>query len=188
MATQLSDMLHGPSFHRLLSTLSILLVLFSDFNIAARSAVSEFTALPARKRGTQSSAFSTPSASCASLDLDSPLIAEYTSTRLFSADQHDAYERDGFLVVSNLLDTQILQEIVAAGNDFLTQINKMESYFTSIEMGMIFQAGNQVNQTITRAFRNVALESFLPRAAAELMRLDASESVRVLRYVIVEKR
>jgi hypothetical protein len=48
-------------------------------------------------------------------------------------------------------------------------------------MGMIFQAGIRVNQTITRAFRNVALESVLPRAAAELMQLESTDSVRILR-------
>ncbi|KAL3922789.1 MAG: hypothetical protein SGILL_002012 [Bacillariaceae sp.] len=93
----------------------------------------------------------------------------------------------GFLVVSDLLDAEMLQEIVTAGDNFLDQTNKMESYFASIEMGMIFQAGSQVNRTITQPFRKVALESRLPDAAAELMRLEPTESIRVLRDVFMSK-
>jgi hypothetical protein len=126
---------------------------------------------------------------------------------LFSTEQHQSFARDGFLLVSDLLDVTMLQELTGAGNAYMAGAQKMDAYFSSIEMGMIFQAGgssnsnsdgsssattgggsssssssnNTTNQTITRAFRNVAFDSVLPRAAAELMQLSPSEHVRVLR-------
>jgi hypothetical protein len=124
------------------------------------------------------------------------------SPQLFSVKQHGTFERDGFLVVSDLLGRDVLDEVVTASHDFVAHHKKkhMKSYFSLIEMGMIFQAGSRntsrpltsnedttthtvLNQTITKAFRKVALESILPRAAAELMRLTDQEQVRVLRYV-----
>lgn len=188
-------MLRGLSFHRLFSSLSTFLVLLSEFNTATRSRKADSTVLPARvkwredpREEVKGSAFAAPSETtyCKSNGLDSPSDAKYPSTRLFSAEQHHAFERDGFLVVSDLLDAEMLQEIVTAGDNFLDQTNKMESYFASIEMGMIFQAGSQVNRTITQPFRKVALESRLPDAAAELMRLEPTESIRVLRYVTLQ--
>jgi hypothetical protein len=177
----------------------MLLLLFSEFNVATQNTSSDCTALPTTVRleegdeATDALAFGScnrlsdpPSsssdkrASCTSPH--SPSFAGTDpSTKLFSADQHRAFERDGFLVVSNLLGPGMLRDVIMAGNDFLSRTNKSDSYFTSIEMGMIFQAGIRVNQTITRAFRNVALESVLPRAAAELMQLESTDSVRVLR-------
>jgi hypothetical protein len=104
--------------------------------------------------------------------------------KLFSTEQHEAFDRDGFLLVSNMLDVTMLKELVNASNDFVSQTKKMKAYFSSVELGMIFQAG-ETNRTVTEAFRHVALNSILPHAAAELMRLDPSQRVRVIRYAIL---
>jgi hypothetical protein len=100
---------------------------------------------------------------------------------LFSEEEHGAFHRDGFLVVSNLLEKAMLSDLITAGNDYMNQSNKMKSYFSSIEMGMIFSGGKELNRTVANAFRKVALESVLPQAAAELMRLGPMQNVRVLR-------
>lgn len=99
---------------------------------------------------------------------------------LFSEEHHAMFERDGFLVVSGLLEEE-MDGLVNAGDLFLQATQKMKSYFSTIEMGMIFQAGKAENDTVTKAFRRVALDSILPQAVAELMRLPKSSSVRVLR-------
>lgn len=99
---------------------------------------------------------------------------------VFAEEQVAAFERDGFLVVSGLLEDEV-DDLVDAGEAFVHASKKMKAYFSSIEMGMIFQAGKTANDTITRAFRQVALDSILPRAAAELMRLPKNQRVRVLR-------
>jgi hypothetical protein len=113
---------------------------------------------------------------------------QHPKSKLFTREQHESFGRDGFVIVSNnMLGGAMLNELVNASNDFLLESNKMKSYFTAVELGMIFQASksnNTNNNNITRAFRNVALHSVLPRAAAELMQLDPSnERVRVIRYV-----
>jgi hypothetical protein len=103
------------------------------------------------------------------------------ATKLFTADQHQAFERDGFLVVSGLLDGD-MDDFVEAGDAFVANTKAMKAYFSSLGFGMIFQAGKASNhQTVTKAFRHIALDTLLPQAAAELMRLPPTERVRVLR-------
>jgi hypothetical protein len=99
------------------------------------------------------------------------------SPQLFSTKQHGTFERDGVLDDSGLLGRDVLDEVVTASHDFVTHHKQKQtkSYFSLIEMGMIFQAGSRntsspltsnedttthtvLNQTITKAFRKVALE------------------------------
>jgi hypothetical protein len=108
-------------------------------------------------------------------------VAE-SATQVFRAEDHVAFERDGFLVVSGLLDEQLLEEFIHAGHAFAAQAKKTNSYFSIIDMGLIFQAGkDDTDSAITDAFRRVAFHSKLPQAAAELMQIPASQNVRVLR-------
>ncbi|KAG7361926.1 phytanoyl-CoA dioxygenase family protein [Nitzschia inconspicua] len=144
----------------------------------------------------------------------------HSPTRLFSEKQHQHFKQDGFLVVSDLLNKEMLSDVVDAGQNFVAQSKTIESYFSLIEMGMIFQAGeteahgsneNKNNQSnnqgdthhhkhappslsianesngITDAFRKVALTSVLPQAAAELMQLNHTENLRILRDVFMSK-
>ena len=163
-------------------------LLFSAFNLAAESSVSDFQAVHAtEERMGSAHPGSSASVDCKALPRSASAHLGPLPTRFFSDDEHRAFERDGFLIVSDMLDPQTLQELVMASHCFLDQTKKVDSYFSSIEMGMIFQAGDQVNQTITRAFRKVALESSFPSAAAELMGVGPTESVRVLRYAQVSE-
>lgn len=122
-------------------------------------------------------------------------ITQWMGASLFSVEQHESFAKDGFLIVQDLFPRQMLDELTSAGESFMANTQKMEAYFSSIEMGMIFQAGSggthgsaggtntnsNNNRTITKAFRNVAFDSVLPQAAAELMQLSPSQHVRVLR-------
>lgn len=116
-----------------------------------------------------------PSGVCQQKKTDGP--EDY---RIFDEDQHASFEKHGFLVVSNLLDEE-LDPLVSASEAFVGASKKSKAYFSSIEMGMIFQAGDMHNETITKAFRRVALDSVLPQAASELMGLTRESRVRVLR-------
>ena len=104
------------------------------------------------------------------------------SERIFAREQLESFERDGFLVVSGLLDDR-LEDFVEAGETFVTNAKKMKAYFSALEMGMIFDAGKSDDPSVIKAFRDVVFESVLPRAVAELMKLPPTENVRVLRYV-----
>jgi hypothetical protein len=99
---------------------------------------------------------------------------------LFSEKQLSRFDEQGFLVVSGLLGDE-LNELVDAAEAFVSHSKKMKAYFSAVEMGMIFQTGSMYNETSTKAFRRVALDSILPQAAAELMRLGKDSSVRLLR-------
>ena len=101
---------------------------------------------------------------------------------LFSVEQHKQFDRDGFVIVSGLLDEQ-LADFVQAGQEFSDKSKKSSSYFSIIDMGLIFEAGKTGESHITKAFRRVVFQSKLPQAVAELMRLPPTQNVRVLRYV-----
>ena len=102
------------------------------------------------------------------------------SKPMFTYEHHEQFERDGFLVVSGLLDDQ-LEEFVNAGDEYASNAKKSAAYFSIIDMGLVFDAGKSEDTHITKAFRNVAFESKLPQAVAELMRLPPTQNVRLLR-------
>lgn len=99
---------------------------------------------------------------------------------LFTIEDHRRFDRDGFLVVRGLLDKEIV-DLAEAGDALVEAADKSPSYFSSVEMGVVFRAGNGLETNVTNAFRQVAFDSILPRAVAELLHLDKSSSVRVLR-------
>ena len=106
---------------------------------------------------------------------------------LFTSQQHDRFQRDGFVIVSGLLDDQ-LDEFVQAGHSFASKAKKSAAYFSIIDMGLVFDAagesdgGDDIQDArTTKAFRNVAFESKLPQAVAELMHLPPTQNVRLLR-------
>eukprot|EP00529_Nitzschia_sp_RCC80_P019167 CAMPEP_0113520992 /NCGR_PEP_ID=MMETSP0014_2-20120614/44398_1 /TAXON_ID=2857 /ORGANISM="Nitzschia sp." /LENGTH=517 /DNA_ID=CAMNT_0000418913 /DNA_START=69 /DNA_END=1622 /DNA_ORIENTATION=+ /assembly_acc=CAM_ASM_000159 len=132
-----------------------------------------------------------------------------SSSPLFSAEQHQAFQRDGFLVISGLLDGtykynnngnhqkvgrhnyvnnneegSLLARLVQSGDEFVSSREKMDAYFSSIEMGMIFNGGPTTN--VTDTFRKVAIESIIPTAAAELLQLDPEDDrLYILRDVFM---
>jgi hypothetical protein len=115
---------------------------------------------------------------------------------VFTQEQHEAFQRDGFLVVSKLLDSELLDQLSRIARVFASENKNSQGYFTSQKKGVIFNGGiggvanatttttikTKLSSVSTKLFRDVALYSALPKAAAELMQLDPStQNVRVLR-------
>jgi hypothetical protein len=115
---------------------------------------------------------------------------------IFTHEQHEAFQRDGFLVVSKLLDGALLDQLSRIARVFASENKNAQGYFTSQKKGVIFNGGiggvanatstttikTKLGSVSTKLFRDVALYSALPKAAAELMQLDPStQNVRVLR-------
>ena len=121
-------------------------------------------------------------------------------TSLLTEEQLDQFERDGYIVLSGLLDDEDVNRIVRAGHEAVaSQANGQElsrgNTFSVVEKGMIFSPPPSLNTTLTpetgglmscddtlAIFRKVALRSKLPQVAAELMQLDPKrQSLRILR-------
>ena len=111
--------------------------------------------------------------------LQQTTTASHPNKSLLSNDQVDAYARDGFIVLPGLLDDNEIESLVQAGDDVVSK--HLE------KAGGQFNKGNfQVNEfglvLSDKRFRDVALRSRVPSAAAELMQLDShSQNLRVLR-------
>ena len=108
------------------------------------------------------------------------------SKRLLTDDQVDAYNRNGFVVVSGLLDSNEMKSLVDAGEDVVSKHIDMsgdkgpsKGNFQVHEFGLVLN---------DKRFRDVALHSRLPRVAAELLQLDRqSQNLRVLKDVFLAK-
>jgi hypothetical protein len=107
---------------------------------------------------------------------------------IFDQEQHEAFQRDGFVVVSGMLDPILVQNLEHAANLTVEITPKIPFFFSVTKQGAMF--GSQKNCTAdesegdvaVNAFRQAALFSDLPRAAAELMQLDPeTQNVRILR-------
>jgi hypothetical protein len=93
--------------------------------------------------------------------------------RIFVEEQHEAFQRDGFLVISGMMDSIMVQNLDHAANLTVENSPKIPFYFSVTKQGAMFGAD---------AFRQAALFSDLPRAAAELMQLDPeTQHLRILR-------
>ncbi|KAL7527618.1 hypothetical protein ACHAXR_002044 [Thalassiosira sp. AJA248-18] len=104
---------------------------------------------------------------------------------LLTDDQVDSYTRDGFVVVSGLLDNGEMDSLVEAGEGLVSKhIEKSDGQLKNGNF-QVHEFGLVLND---KRFRDVALHSRLPRAAAELLQLDSeSQNLRVLRDVFLAK-
>lgn len=138
----------------------------------------------------------------------------------FSADQLHAFDRDGFLVLSDVLDSQALQNVInKAAAKLVTNSRKTQvPNFSVVERGILLDDtdvgvlphcnsdededdGDSNNgeqtcavaatvdlATTSNAFREIAVNSVLGQACAELLRLDAdTDNLRILRDVFLAK-
>jgi hypothetical protein len=105
---------------------------------------------------------------------------------VLSADQVEAFSRDGYLVMSGMLDDDLLDRLCHAGDEVVAARAQPTYFaFSVIEKGCIFDP--PVSESNRDVFRKVALQSKLPQVAAELMQLDPeTQNCRLLRYVVVE--
>lgn len=104
---------------------------------------------------------------------------------ILSTDQVEAFARDGYLVLSGMLDDDLLDRLCRAGDEIVRERAQPTYFaFSVIERGCIFDP--PVSECNRDVFRNVALQSKLARVAAELMQLDPEkQNCRLLRYVVV---
>jgi hypothetical protein len=117
---------------------------------------------------------------------------------IFDQEQHKAFQRDGLLVVPFMLDPILVQNLEHAASVTVENTPKIPFYFSVTKQGAMFRSlensnsnsnstadadadGNE-GDVAADAFRQAALFSNLPRAAAELMQLDPdTQNLRILR-------
>jgi len=106
-----------------------------------------------------------------------------------------AFQRDGYIVISGLLDENDVESLVQAGEEIVqtkAKTTRLQSAntFSVVEKGIMFTPSQNENQESSdshvnesmRAFRTVALRSKLSQIAAELMQLDPKrQNIRILR-------
>ena len=116
----------------------------------------------------------------------SVLSSEETSesiNRILGTEQIEAYARDGFIVLRDILPEDLVARLSASGALVAEVGQRFPSFFSVVERGVIFNSGiGGPRSDATMAFREVALYSLIPQIAAELMQLDPSrQNLRVLR-------
>jgi hypothetical protein len=115
-----------------------------------------------------------------------------TQDNIFDQEQHQAFQRDGVVVVSGLMDSIMVQNLEHAASLLVEKTDENPFYFSVNKRGAMFGSSSQKNCTAdgnecerdvaADALRQAALFSDLPRAAAELMQLDPeTQNLRVLR-------
>jgi hypothetical protein len=111
-----------------------------------------------------------------------------TQDSIFDQEQHKAFQRDGFVVVSGLMDPSLVQNLEHAADWTIENTQKIPFYFSVTKQGAMFgsqkncSADGRERDVAADAFRQAALFSDLPRAAAELMQLDPeTQDLRILR-------
>ena len=107
----------------------------------------------------------------------------YNPKSLLTDDQLDSYIRDGFIVISGLLDTDEINNLVNAGESLISKKSTDTDGKLSSGNYQVHEFGLVFNDSVSsRAFRHAALHSKLPSVAAELLQLDTrSQNLRVLR-------
>jgi len=111
--------------------------------------------------------------------------------RIFLDEHLEAFQREGYLVVKKLLDDTLLENLQRAAKLTVDAAPKIPFYFSVTQTGAFFGSQNCTagldrlpceHDLQTAAFRQAALYSQLPKAAAELMQLDpVTQNLRVLR-------
>lgn len=121
--------------------------------------------------------------------------------RIFSPEQHKAFQEEGYVVASGLLDADEVDRLVKAGQSLVQHVQRGPlKTFSVIEKNLIYELPPSVTSVdgaskdeedcldslqILNVFRHTAIRSSLAQAAAELMQLDPeTQNARVLRYVV----
>jgi hypothetical protein len=122
---------------------------------------------------------------------------------VLSKDQIASYARDGYLYTKGLLSRDVIDDLSMAVHEaVLANPQHPGGYFSLLQSGGIFLNKNEnypsspsSNSSTTRAnnsssnniYRQVAIQSIIPNAVAELMQLnlERGDNLRLLRYVIL---
>ena len=116
---------------------------------------------------------------------------------LLDESQIEEYKRDGFIVLRDLLDENLVARLCETGEEVCQKKSAFPTFFAVMERGLIFNGGSTRNNDdgdtedtvekqrraeATSVFREVALYSQIPQVVAELMALDPDrQNLRVLR-------
>jgi hypothetical protein len=117
-------------------------------------------------------------------------VARYTTQA-----QRESFQENGYVVISGLLSEEEAKELVVAGESVVKKDNRKSTlYFQIAERGIMIcgpsnpDLDDKSRTGIIAAFRNVAVRSRIPHAAAELMGLDPNEeTVKILRDLFLGK-
>lgn len=150
------------------------------------------------------------------ISVTSDADAANNKASFFTPEQHVAYDRDGYLVVSNIFSETDLKRLMEAGDAMVAAAAKNNNTFSVMAKGALFQnnhpaeakagegddeeeepssGGSSCNATTSNdmtntnnAFRQIAVHSVLGQASAELLQLNATvENLRILRDVFLAK-
>ena len=93
---------------------------------------------------------------------------------LLTSEIIDAYRQDGVVAMRNVISQDVLETLVAAGDKLVRTNNdrrmRGNTQFHSVKVGAIFMEGE-----VGEAFRNVALEGYVPKIAAKLNQIEVEE-------------
>lgn len=117
--------------------------------------------------------------------------------KLTTNEQREAFHRDGFIIVSGLLDANDLGNLVRSGNLIMDYNDgpQHNPFFEATQKGVVFNGATvsmpaQDKQFVIESFRNISLHSKMPQIAAELLGLDTDSThnnIRLLRDVFLGK-
>ena len=114
---------------------------------------------------------------------ENPILSEEVLT---------AYRNEGVIAVRGLLSKGMLEALDPASQQLINeqedkntqrQRPRRQTQFHTVQLGPSFLS----DDALATPFRNVALESILPSIAAQLLGLDESHSLRMLRDILLAK-
>eukprot|EP00814_Leptocylindrus_danicus_P010331 CAMPEP_0116031336 /NCGR_PEP_ID=MMETSP0321-20121206/17448_1 /TAXON_ID=163516 /ORGANISM="Leptocylindrus danicus var. danicus, Strain B650" /LENGTH=432 /DNA_ID=CAMNT_0003506431 /DNA_START=143 /DNA_END=1441 /DNA_ORIENTATION=- len=117
------------------------------------------------------------------------------SVTILPSTARQMFQRDGYIVLRGLLDSDALERLKAAGKGFMrkqteeAQNTRLPKLFHTIGPHALFLSPpGEDDHPALNAFREVSLESLIPKVVAELMGLDpAKDSLRVVRDIFLAK-
>lgn len=109
-----------------------------------------------------------------------------------------AYENDGVVAVRGLLSKHQMDLLETASNQLVPaqlapeerkrKRGKSERQFHTVQSGAIFlESPDSENATMSSGFREAALFSSIPQMAADLLKLDNNETMRLFRDIFLSK-
>lgn len=108
------------------------------------------------------------------------------------ADALAAYQRDGVIAIRGLLSKELIEALDPASQQLVNDQQQKNMHrnkprhstqFHTVQLGPIFLS----QEAIATPFRNVALGSIIPHIAAQLLGLNSSQSLRVMRDILLAK-
>ncbi|KAL7532927.1 hypothetical protein ACHAWF_006322 [Thalassiosira exigua] len=103
----------------------------------------------------------------------------------------EAFDREGYVLIRGLLDDDLLQKVRAAGTSLVNASAAPGKTFASLDFGAVFNfdGGDSSGDepTLGDAFREVALSSAIPAMVAEVLRVDATTNLRLLKDAFLAK-